>query len=207
MTSDPSIAHALSSRLVTSEYPRRWGIAGHRAQKIGFEDPQLRLQKGDFHDKASVLAAVKGQDAVIVTAAAGSLKTYKEQPQYFSLGTGLVIEAMKAHGVNRLVVLSALGVAESGPLLPLLVKPILLAILKLPYADHVVQEKQATTSGLEWVIARPGRLTDGPATRVYVKEPALKKVPAAISRADVADFLVEAGTTPAWVKKAVQLGG
>jgi uncharacterized protein YbjT (DUF2867 family) len=62
-------------------------------------------------------------------------------------------------------------------------------------------------SGLDWVIARPTRLTNGPARGTFVKTAAVEKVPGAISRADVASFLVEACESAAWVGKAVQLGG
>jgi len=163
---------------------------------------------GNFHDRASVAAAVPGHDAVIVTASATRLSAFKENPHYFSQGTGYVIEAMKAKGVKRLVILSALGTGESRALLPAPMRWLVVdGLLKTPFADHVRQEAQVRESGLEWVIARPGRLTNGPARLRYVKQPALKKVPSAISRADVADFLVEAATGDAWVGKAVQLGG
>jgi len=80
-------------------------------------------------------------------------------------------------------------------------------VLKLPFADHERQENQVRSSGLEWVIARPGRLTNGPARHQYVKKIAVEPVPSSISRADVADFLVEACEVPDWVGHAVQLGG
>jgi uncharacterized protein YbjT (DUF2867 family) len=176
--------------------------------KLGVEHAKLTRLKGDFHQKASVDAAVAGHDAVIVTASATSLKAFKENPSYFSQGTGLVIEAMKSAGVRRLVVLSALGVGESRQLAGFLVKKLVIGfILKVPFEDHERQEKMTMESGLDWVIARPGRLTNGPARKAYVKKTAIEPVPGSISRADVADFLVEAAETDAWVGKAVQIGG
>ena len=80
-------------------------------------------------------------------------------------------------------------------------------LLKIPFADHERQESLTRASGLDWVVARPGRLTDGPARGRYVKRTAIAPVPSSISRADVADFLVEAATTDAWVHACVQLGG
>ena len=63
-------------------------------------------------------------------------------------------------------------------------------------------------SKLEWVIARPGRLTDGAAKGAFRKSADVtQKVPPAIAPADVAAFLVEACETDAWVRKNVQLGG
>jgi uncharacterized protein YbjT (DUF2867 family) len=179
-----------------------------RPQKLALEHPKLTRLPGDFHDRASVAGAVAGHDAVIVTASASGLKGFKEQPRYFSLGTGYVVEAMKAHAVRRLVVLSALGVGESRKLFNFVMDALIVRLfLRLPYEDHERQERLVKDSGLDWVIARPGRLTNGPARRRYVKQASLDPLPRSISRADVADFLVEAATTDAWVHKAVQLGG
>jgi uncharacterized protein YbjT (DUF2867 family) len=169
---------------------------------------RLRAVAGSFHDPAAVVAAMPGHDAVIITASSSSLKGFKERPDYFSRGTGLTIEAMKAHRVHRLAVLSALGVGESRVLLNVLMRVLVVdGILGPAFRDHAVQEAQVRASGLEWVLARPGRLTDGPARRRYVQQPALEKVPPAISRADVADFLVGACERPEVVGKTFQLGG
>ena len=163
---------------------------------------------GDFFDPESVAAAIEGHDAVIITASVSKLGEFKTNPTYFSQGTRHVIDGMKRHGVKRLVILSALGTGESRALLPWLMRKLVVdGILKLAFLDHARQEQQARESGLEFVIARPGRLTDGPANLRYVKTAKLEKVPSAISRADVADFLVDACTAPEFVNQAVQLGG
>src|SRR6185312_15883063 len=153
-----------------------------------------------FHDKASVDGAVPGHDAVIITASATALKAFKENPRYFSQGTRLVIDAMKASGVKRLVVLSALGTGESRKLVGFVLEKVMVGfLLKVPFEDHERQEAMTRESGLEWVIARPGRLTDGPGRGRYVKTAAVEPVPGSISRADVADFLVQATEGDAWV--------
>jgi uncharacterized protein YbjT (DUF2867 family) len=188
---------------------------GHRVtafarspQKLTLENPQLRKVVGDFHQAASVEAAVPGHDAVIVTASATALRAFKDNPRYFSQGTGYTIDAMKKAGIKRLVVLSALGVGDSRPLLNVVVRALMVdLLLKAPFEDHERQEEQVRASGLDWVIARPSRLTNGAARRRYVKKTALESVPRSIARADVADFLVEACESPTWVGHAVQLGG
>jgi len=177
-------------------------------EKLKLEHPQLRKVRGDFHDPASVDAAVPGHDAVIVTASATNLGAFKENPRYFSQGTGNTIDAMKKAGVNRLVILSALGTGASRVLINPVVRWLAVDwLLKAAFADHAVQEEQARSSGLAWVVARPGRLTDGPARHAYKKTAAIEPVPSSISRADVADFLVAACVEPTWVGQAVQLGG
>jgi len=176
--------------------------------KDPLEHPRVRKIAGSFHDAQAVHDAVAGHDAVVITAAATSMRAFRDNPSYFSDGTAHVIDAMKQHGVSRLVMLSALGVGESRPLLPFLARKLLAdLLLALPYADHERQERLVRESGLDWVVARPGRLTNGAAKLSYRRAEGLERVPATISRADVADFLVEAAATPSWVGKAVQLGG
>jgi uncharacterized protein YbjT (DUF2867 family) len=177
-------------------------------EKLAVEHAKLSKLKGDFHRRESVDDAVSGKDAVIITASSTSLKGFKENPTYFSVGTGYAIESMKARGVRRLVVLSALGVGESRALANFFVEKLVIGfLLKAPFEDHERQEALVRASGLDWVIARPGRLTDGPARKRYVKKTALESVPGSISRADVADFLVTAAESDTWVRQAVQLGG
>jgi uncharacterized protein YbjT (DUF2867 family) len=175
---------------------------------LAFESERLTKHRGDFHDSASVDDAVRGQEAVIVTASSTSLRGFRENPTYFSEGTRYVIESMQKRGVRRLAVLSALGTGDSRPLLPWVFQKLVVSfLLKVPFEDHERQEQLVRESGLEWVIARPSRLTRGPARRRYVARSGLERVPASISRADVADFLVKAVEGDTWAGQAVQLGG
>ena len=177
-------------------------------EKLQLAGPRLQKVSGDFHDAASVKSAVAGHDAVVITASATSLAGFKAQPDYFSLGTGHAIAAMKALGVRRLVVLSALGTGESRALMPWVARKLVVdLILKLPFADHQVQEGLVRASDLDWVIARPGRLTNGPARHAYQKRTDLVPLPSSISRSDVAHFLVDACERNDWLRQAVQLGG
>ena len=177
-------------------------------QKLPIEHPALTKQAGSFHDAAAVDAAVVGHDAVIITAAPSSLAGFKENPNYVSAGTARVIEAMKRHGVRRLVVLSSLGTGESRVLSNWFIRTVLIdRLLKAPSQDHERQEALTRATDLDWVIARPGRLSNGPAQGRYVMRAEIVPVPGSISRADVADFLVTAAVTDTWVGKAVQIGG
>jgi len=119
-------------------------------------------------------------------------------PRLLRVHAECVAHSGRAHG----------GVGDSRPLLNPIVRALAVGwLLRVPFEDHERQEAQVKASGLDWVIARPGRLTNGPARRQYVKRTAIEKVPGSISRADVADFLVGACEGPAWVGHAVQIGG
>lgn len=177
-------------------------------ERLTLSSSHLTRTVGDFHTLASVKGAVPGHDAVIITASATKLSAFKDNPTYFSLGTRHVIQAMKESGVSRLVVLSALGTGESAKLTNFIVRALVISwLLKIPFEDHERQEQLVRESGLQWVIARPGRLTNGPARRQYQKKIAIEPLPGSIARADLADFLVESAETDQWVHQAVQLGG
>jgi uncharacterized protein YbjT (DUF2867 family) len=198
---------ALAARAALARGHEVTAFARH-PERLEAADPRLARRAGDFHDAAAVQAAVPGHDAVIITASASSPAAFKAQPDYYSKGTALAIAAMKAAAVRRLVVLSAFGTGESRTAAGFVLQTLLVGwILRAPFEDHERQERLVRDSGLEWVIARPTRLTYGPARGRYVKTAAAEKVPSSISRADVAAFLVEACETAEWVGKAVQLGG
>ena len=97
-------------------------------EKLGIQDPKLTLFPGDFHDQGVVDRAVAGQDAVVVTIAPSALKEFKADPTYFSSGTARVIDAMKKHGVRRIVLLSAFGTGESRALANFFVDKVLISL-------------------------------------------------------------------------------
>ena len=176
--------------------------------KLDLTHARLTKVAGDFHDAASVRAVVKGHDAVIICASSTTLKGFKEKPDYFSRGTKFCIEAMKEYGVKRLVVLSAHGVGDSFVAASWFQRTLLIGrLLKYPYRDHDLQERMIRESGLDFVIARPTRLTGGKANGKYTRTTELVAVPSTLSRADLAAFLLESCVSPAFVGKAVQLGG
>jgi uncharacterized protein YbjT (DUF2867 family) len=176
--------------------------------KLALTHPKLVKRVGDFHQESSVAGVVPGHEAVIVTASATSLNAFKANPTYFPHGTKYAVDAMKAAGVRRLVILSAFGTGESRAQAGFLFDKLVISfLLKLPFEDHERQEQLVRASGLDWVIARPGRLTNGPARKRYALATGSERVPGSISRADLADFLVTACEVDTWIQKAVQLGG
>lgn len=176
--------------------------------KLDLIDARLTKVAGDFHHAASVRAAVPGHDAVIICVSSTSLKGFKEKPDYFSSGTKFCIDAMQAYGVRRLVVLSAHGVGDSYPAASWFQRTFMIGwLIKYAFRDHEVQERLVRASGLDFIIARPTRLTNGRATGKYTRVAEPVPVPESISRADLANFLVESCSSPAFVGKAVELGG
>lgn len=158
--------------------------------KIQTSHTNLTILKGNILNSATVTSAVYGQDVICITI--GVPITFKPVT-VFSEGTVEVVKAMEAHHVRRLICVTGIGAGNSkghgGFLYDRIFKPLL---LKTIYADKDVQEQYIQESGLEWVIARPAGLTNGPRTGNYRVITELEGIVAKrISRADVADFIVK----------------
>ncbi len=151
---------------------------------------QLQVLQGDVQDPASVEESVKGQDAVLCTLGAPAT----DKSLIRTKGTKNIIRAMQQTGVKRLVCQSGFGAGDSHDLLPFYYRYLIFPlILRNAYADHEQQEAIIRESSLDWVIVRPGSMTDGVHTGSYrhgftASDPASK---IRISRADVADFMLK----------------
>jgi putative NADH-flavin reductase len=157
---------------------------------ITLEHENLRVVKGDVLDYASVEAAIRGQDAVLSALGTRVLK----KNSILSDGTRNIIRAMGSTGVKRFVCESSLGVGDSRGQLGFLYNYLILPLfLRNIFVDKEVQEQYIKESGLEWVIVRPGALTNGPKTGRYRSGFGVtdKTIQGKISRADVADFMLK----------------
>jgi len=151
-------------------------------------DPKLTLHAGDAFDAASVDAAVRGHNAVVITLGAGASRKSLIRSQ----GTMNVIQAMQKNGVRRLICQSTLGAHESWDNLDFFWKRIMFGlILRLVFRDHELQEKLVRASGLDWTIVRPSAFADGPASGGFKEDfgPETRKLKLSIPRADIAAFL------------------
>jgi putative NADH-flavin reductase len=167
-----------------------------KPSKVATKHERLRVVQGDVMEAASVDAAVQGCDAVVC---ALGHKRWLGPSKILSEGTRNIVRAMQTHGVQRLVVESALGVGDSvgrlGVYYTLFTIPF---ILPFYWYDKERQERVVRESGLEWVIVRPGQLTNGRKRGAYKHGRVGNYLwSVSISRADVADFMLnQVGETP-----------
>ena len=172
--------------------------------KLGLTHPQLQTATGDVLDAAAVRRAMPGHDAVLSTLGAPPA----ERQPVRSVGTENIMQAMQEAGIRRFVCLTTLGMGDSRPALPWLYKYILVPLLlREAFADSERQEARIRRSQLDWTIARPGTLTDGPRTGQYQQGflPTVKGLKMKISRADVADFMLRQLADASQLTKAVSL--
>ncbi len=151
--------------------------------KISILHDHLTLVQGNVLDRDAVDRTVGGADAVFVSLG----NTANNPDMVVSQGTAVVMAAMHAADVKRLIVISSLGVGDSKDQIPLFFKAIIATALRKAFQDKEAQEKLVMASGLDWTIIRPGGLTDAPAAGVY-RAGLDHTIGGQIARADVAAF-------------------
>ena len=126
----------------------------------------------------------------------------------FSDSTRILVAAMEAKLINRLICVTGLGAGESRGKGNLLYNAVIGLILVRAYDDKTLQERIIRNSTLDWVIARPGVLTNKARTGRYkvLTDPRDWRT-GFISRANVADFLVKQIEGDAYLRQAPVLIG
>jgi len=171
--------------------------------KMQLTHPRLKIMQGDVFDANSVDAAVRGQDAVV--SALGHRRIFVPS-RVQAEGARNVLRAMEAHGVKRFVCETSLGLGNSvgrmGLLSTFFVLPLILPIY---FWDKSRQEQVIAASALEWVIVRPGVLTNGAKRGVYRHgfDVGSYLWSERIGRADVADFMLNQLTDDQYLQTAL----
>lgn len=164
------------------------------ARKIAIEEPRLEKVTGDALERADVEAALEGCDAVIQSLGVPlNPETVLKGTTLFSEATAVLLPAMQAGGVKRLVTVTGFGAGDSAKAIPAWQKPAFKLVFERIYRDKGIQERQIRESDRDWTIARPTVLTNGRRSHRYevIADPAMFRS-GRISRADVAEFIVGA---------------
>ena len=163
------------------------------ASAIRLRDPKLQILDGDALDQDTIERAVAGVDAVIQTLGVSPTpELILGGTRLFSTATRVLVNAMEASAVRRLICVTGFGAGDSRGHGGLLYNAGLCLILGRIYADKDAQEWIIRRSRLDWTIVRPTILADGRRTGAYrVLVDARDWRSGFISRADVAEFLVK----------------
>ncbi len=165
--------------------------------------PSLTKWPGDALDPDDVAKALKGVDVVVQALGLPVGRELIFGPvTLFSRATRVLIPAMAAAGVDRLIAVTGFGAGDSEHRIACLQRLPFRATLGRAYADKSVQEALITESELNWTIVRPGVLTSRRETGVYrvLAEPEDWRN-GVISRANVAHFIVGEIEANAYVRK------
>jgi putative NADH-flavin reductase len=205
------VAHILvigASKGIGLETVRRALEAGHEvralarsADSIGLADARLQKMRGNALDPADVGAALQGVSVVILTLGIGVGELFRPV-RLFSDATRLLIDAMTAQRVRRLICVTGFGAGDSEASISLLQRVPFQLVFGRAYQDKSVQERLLKESHLDWTIVRPGVLTGAKRTgRYQVLDQPSQWRNGLIGRADVADFLVRQIDNPAGIRK------
>jgi putative NADH-flavin reductase len=168
----------------------------------------LRIVQGDALDPAAVGEAIAGQDAVLSTIGT----RYSRKPiTLYSESAANMIQAMRDHGVRRLVCVSS-SVTDpalrsrstgGGVVFEKILKPFFTNVIgKSMYADLLRMERLVMATDLDWTILRPSGLFETSAVTEYVvAEEFLRE--RFTSRADLAACLLQQAGSDQYLRKAV----
>lgn len=152
---------------------------------------RLSVVPGNILDYSSVDRAVQGKDAVI---SALGHKRWFIKTTILSEGTKNIIAAMQKHGVKRFVCETSLGIGDTKGRLGLYYTIFVIPCITYFYfKDKELQEQLIKDSSLDWVIVRPGQLTNGRKRGIYRHGEHIGSYifTVRISRTDVADFMLK----------------
>lgn len=155
---------------------------------------------GDATSEADLAAALQGQDAVISALGASGLKT-----ELFSSFATALVPAAHGAGVSRAVVLSNFGAGETIKQATFGQKLIYNSAMKGLLADKTKADSILAASDLDWTLAYAVTLSNGPAVGITPTATLVAKGNPKVSRADVADFLVDSLTDSSWSRRTAIL--
>lgn len=161
---------------------------------------QVIIAAGDATSLRDVATAAAGHDAIISALGKG---TSIRADEFFTRSASAVIVAAAETGVARLVWLSSFGVGETFDWSSTTQKLIYRSLLRSIYADKKISDDRIRSSGLDWTVVYPTRLTNGPAKGTFQ---AADRIPMTgnptISRADVAAFMHQAAHDDEWIHRS-----
>ncbi len=179
-----------------------------KPKKFAFRN-KVRIVQGSAFDPSPVFETLEGVDIVFSTLGAHSpLRNENVLPRAIPR----IIEAMGRTGVKRIIVLGSAGaLPNSLDKQPawrrwVIQNIVYTTFLKWPVAEQKSQYSLLSKSNLDWTMVMPPMLTDNQPRGTYrVDGDALPPNGSYISRADVADFMVQQIDNPQWIRKGVYL--
>jgi putative NADH-flavin reductase len=156
-------------------------------QRLKHKHGRLFVKKGSLEDSAAVAEAVRGTEVVVSTLGA---RDVTHSVTVVTEGTRTIVAAMKAEGVQRLVVAGLLPHAEGG----LVGERGLPPFLRHAFEDHRGALAVLQESGLDWVVVCPPVMPSGVRTGKY--RTAVESLPPGrqVYAEDVADFTLHVAT-------------
>jgi putative NADH-flavin reductase len=185
--------------LVEQALARGHEVTAFGRSTFGREGKSLRVILGDPMDAIALAAEFPGHDGVLSALGPRGLGATSVRSE----GARATVEAMRACGLRRLVIVSStLFDSNSGWFTRLMGR----TLLRHVAADQQAMEELVTRSDLDWTVTRAARLTNGALTGKYVVSdgPFSGK---AMSREDLACMMLDRAERGDYVKQTVRVCG
>jgi putative NADH-flavin reductase len=161
--------------------------------------PELvNVFEGTPLNKYTLADAMKGCDAVLSTLNISRMSDFpwaklRTSKDFLSASMKNIIEVANKQQVNRIILTSAWGVAETRKDIPFWFRLLIdHSNIRYPYQDHERQEELLKKSGLNYTVVRPAALTDSKKERaIKVSLDNAPKPSLFISRKNVALFMLD----------------
>jgi putative NADH-flavin reductase len=174
---------------------------------------QVHVVQGSPFDLVSVGHTIEGADAVLSALGAKSLK----KEDVLERAVPQIVAAMQEtisqpKPVRRIIVLGSAGALptsldkQSAWRRWIVQNIVYSTFLKWPVASQISQWNDLSHSNLDWTMVMPSMLTNAPARGTYrIDGEALPRNGSRISRADVADFMMQQIDNTQWIRKGVYI--
>ena len=174
--------------------------------KLNIQNEHLEIVQGELSDQEAIAAAMNGADAVISTLGPRARK--KEKP--LAQGMRNILAAMESQGVRQLIITSTLSARDPNDALNFR-STAMIALVKLmmrPAYEEIVHVAEIVRgSNRDWTIVRLSLLNNNPKSgNVKVGYISKGQVGTAISRADLADFILKQVVDKNYLRKAPAIG-
>ncbi|MDQ6772794.1 MAG: NAD(P)H-binding protein [Candidatus Dormibacteraeota bacterium] len=171
---------------------------GHVVRALARHPSRVRQQNGltviggDALNLEAVDQTVAGCEAVVSTL--GTRRGEDVDPDFLAQAARNVLQAMRNHGVNRLVAVSGAGITVPGERKPF-PHNVISRLLRM-LARNAVESKQReydvlAGSEVEWTAVRPVRVQDVPASGSVRTGTSAEHLGTRVSRDDLARFIVD----------------
>jgi putative NADH-flavin reductase len=189
--------------LVEQGLARGHEVTAFGRSTFGRQGKSLRVLLGDPMDAIALTAELPGHDAVLSALGARGLGA----TSVLTEGASATIEAMRASGLRRLLIVSSMLFDSNSEWLTLLMGR---TLLRHVVADQQAMEELVRRSDLDWTLIRAARLTNGALTGKY----SVSDQPGgagfsgkAMSREDLACMMLDGAERGDYVKQTVRVCG
>ncbi|MBD8082843.1 NAD(P)-dependent oxidoreductase [Chryseobacterium caseinilyticum] len=168
------------------------------------DHPNLIKINGNATSSIDMTKTIKNADVILITV---GTKNKKATTLFSDIAETLIKVGRELNFSSPVLIITGFGAGESKNYVNFFMRTVISLFLKDQYINKTEMEELITKSNLRWEIIRPGMLTNGSATSTYKVLSRLQRgiKVGKISRADVANFLIDEAENQRFIHQYVAL--